>query len=103
MGCNGNTIKNEFINCNGIENIIIKLSEIDEQNYGRVIDFFDKACGLFDAPVNNHNKCTNIVTMLYRDYGIINDEMLYRIQFFIKMHKPCGIYLFLIMKEDVDD
>ncbi len=103
LGCNGHTMKEGFTNCNGIENPIVKLSEIDEQDYEKVIGFIEKACGLFDGPVNTHNKCANIITMLYRDYGIINNEMLHNIQLFMKTHKACGIYLFLIMKEDLDD
>jgi hypothetical protein len=103
LGCNGHTVKGGFTNCTGIENPIVELSKMDDQSYERVIAFFEKACGLFDAPVNNYNKCTNIITMLYRDYSIIDDEMLHNIQFFLKTHKSCGIYLFLIMREDFDD
>jgi hypothetical protein len=103
LGCNGHVMGDGFTNCRGIENPVVKLSEIDDQNYERVIGFFEKACGLFDAPVNNPNKCVNIITMLYRDYSIIDDEVLYNIQLFIKTHKLCGIYLFLIMREDLND
>jgi hypothetical protein len=103
LGCNGHSIKGNFTNCLGVENPIVKLSEVDDQNYERVISFFEKACGFFDGPINDQNKCSNIIGMLYRNYSIIDDEMLHNVQLFMKTHKSCGFYLFLIMKEDFDD
>ena len=102
LGCNGHTTDSGFINCNGIENPIVKLNDIEEGTYERVLGFLDNACGFFDAPVNDRNKCTNILTMLHRDFGIISQETLHNIQVFLKTHKFCGIYLFLIMREDFE-
>lgn len=100
LGCNGYALNKKFAACLGIENIILELTVLDQENYEIIVKFFEKACGLFDAPVNDYNKCVSIITMLHRDYGIINQDTLKHIQFFLKMHKSCGIYLLLIMRED---
>ena len=99
LGCNGHIIDG-FTNCHGVENSVLDLTELSDELYIKVIDFLDNACGLFQAPINDNNKCSNILQMLYRDLSIIDKNMLYNIQNFIRLHKNCGLYLYLIMKED---
>lgn len=101
LGCNGFTDPSGFQHCKGIENPIVDLTEIDEEDYDNVIQFFDDACGLFSGPVTDHNKCVNILSMLYRNYSCYDKDMLHNIQYFIKTHKQCGMSLMLVMKEDL--
>jgi hypothetical protein len=103
LGCNGHITKGSFVHCSGVENPIFNILDADDNNYPGLVDFLDSACGLFDSPTNDYNKCMNIITMLRSNYGIINDEVLHNIQFFIKNHKQCGIYIYLIMKEDFEN
>jgi len=100
LGCNGFTDTEGFLFCNSITNHIVDLSKIKYDEKERVINFLDKACGLFDAACYDYNKCINIVNFLYRQYGIIDEDGLHKIQAFLKMHKRCGIYVMLILKED---
>lgn len=99
LGCNGCS-KNNFIFCSKTTNIVIKLSELDDEQYEKIITFLDKTCGLFDSKISDHNKCFNIVNMLYKTYKLINlaDATMY--QEYFAMHKMCGTYLMLIMTED---
>lgn len=100
LGCNGLVITNNFRNCSGVENIIINLRDLEDEPYQKVVEFFDQACGLFDSPVYDYNKCTNILTTLYRDHQLISQAQLHNIQLFLKTHKTCGIFLFLLMREE---
>lgn len=67
-----------------------------------MVDFFDNACGLFDFPVTEHNKCTNILNVIYKNKKVIDSEMLEKIQYYLNMHKKCGSYLTLMLREDYD-
>jgi hypothetical protein len=96
LGCNGHTDNDGFVHCNCVSNIILDISESSD----KVEKFLDNACGLFDGPIFDYNKCTNAVSMLYKDYGEIKPAMLFKIQSFFRLHKTCGIYLVLILKED---
>ena len=102
LGCNGYVGKDSFLFCKSVKNPIIDLSKITKDEREKIINFLDDACGLFDSVCYNYNKCINIINMLYRQFGIISEESLHEIQAFLKMHKMCGIYIMLIMKEDYD-
>ena len=99
LGCNGCRSKDFFL-CPGVENIILDLENLEEDKYHKTIDFLDSACDLFNSVANDHNKCVNILSMLYRTYYAYDSKMLNNIQNFIKMHKDCGIWLMLILKKD---
>lgn len=103
LGCNGFTDEDGFLHCGSVANPILDLTEIDAGAYERVITFLENACNLFDAPMYNYNKCCNTLSMLHRDFGIISQEMLLNIQKFLKMHRQCGVYLVLILKEDYEN
>ena len=100
FGCNGYADSFEFILCNGMVNPIVDLSRVPRERVGKLEVFLDNACGLFDAPCVDYNKCINIVNFLYRQFGIITEDMLYNIQAFLKMHKKCGVYIMILLKED---
>lgn len=100
LGCGGFSDSEDFIFCAGVDNIILDLEDISEQDYERLIAFFDKACGLFSSPVVNYNKISNILNMLYKTYGVINPEMLKKIQYYLNTHRKCDPYLLLMLKED---
>lgn len=100
LGCNGLVDENNFVYCNSAANPIIDLSKIGLSKREKVIAFLERACGLFDGPCFDHNKSINIINLLYRQFGIIEEEKLHMIQAFIKMHKSCGIYVMLMLEED---
>ena len=74
-------------------NPIIDLSKLPPSSYGKAEKFLDNACGLFDSPCFDYNKCINIINFLYRQFSIIEEDMLHKIQAFIKMGIPIVITL----------
>ncbi len=102
LGCNGNVDKDGFRYCNGICNPIADLSKLGDKK-DSVIGFLDRACDLFDAPCYDYNKCINTINFLYRQFGIIDEDGLHKIQAFLRMHRACGVYIMLILKEDYDE
>ena len=100
LGCNGFADSNDFVYCNSIVNPIIDLSKVNSEEQERVVNFLENACGLFDSTCYDYNKCVNIINFLYRQFGIIDEDTLHRIQAFLRMHKRCGIYIMLNLKED---
>ena len=103
IGCNGLADVDNFVYCNSVINSIVDLSEGPKESRERAVTFLDNACGLFDAPCFDYNKCVNIVNFLYRQFGIIDEDGLHKIQSFIRMHKTCGIYIMLLLKEDFNE
>ena len=103
LGCNRYVDKDGFRYSESLSNPVVDLSKIDSDKKESVIEFLDSACGLFDAPMYNYNKCVNTLGLLNKTFGIINTDALYKIQGFIKMHKRGGIFLMLIMKEDYNE
>ena len=100
LGCNSHTDTEGFRYSEGLSNPIVDLSRLGKDKSKEVLDFLDNACGLFDAPMFNYNKCINTMSFLHKTFGIINENTLHKIQIFIRMHKRGGIYLMLILKED---
>jgi hypothetical protein len=101
LGCNGLAGKDGFLMCNGIENPIVDLTILEEDHYNSLIEFLDDACDLFSSPVNDYNKCVNTLSLLYKNYDAYNKEMLHNVQAFLKTHKSCGIWIMLVLKEDL--
>jgi hypothetical protein len=100
LGCNGLTDAERFMYCNAMANPIVDLSKVPIESREKLESFLDNACGLFDTACYDYNKCINIVNFLYRQFGIIDEDMLHKIQSFLRMHKRCGLYIMLILKED---
>jgi len=100
LGCGGFESTNEFIICNSVTNPVIDLSKIPADKYNRTLDFLDHTCKMFDRPVYDYNKAVNILSMLYKTYEVIDYDNLINIQRFIRLHKDCGLFLILLMKED---
>lgn len=100
LGCNGHMDQGGFLNCSGIDNPILDISALNKDKREDAVKFFNEVCGLFDGPIYDHNKSINIINMIYRDKGLIEEDVLFKIQNFTRMHKACGLYLILIMKED---
>jgi len=103
LGCNGLTDPARFAYCSSIINPIVDLSKAPAESREKLENFLDQACGLFDSACYDYNKCINIVNFLYRQFGIIDDDMLHKIQSFLKMHKRCGLYIIIMLKEDYYD
>lgn len=103
LGCNGFLGEDGFRACHGVENLIIDLSSIPDDNYENILRFLDEACDLFSRPMNDYNKCANTLSLLYKNYDGYNDLMLRNVQLFLRMHKRCGIWIMLVMKEDFDE
>jgi hypothetical protein len=102
LGCNGLTDAERFAYCSGLTNPIVDLSKVPSESREKLEAFLDDACGLFDTACYDYNKCINIVNFLYRQFSIIDEDMLHKIQAFLKMHRRCGLYIMLMLKEDYD-
>ena len=102
LGCNGYIDKCNIIHCNSVSNAIIDLSCIEKENQKQIFEFLENGCNLFDKICYDPNMVGNIINLLYRKYSVISESKLPSIQFFLKMHKTCGIYLAIVLKEDYD-
>ena len=100
LGCNGLTDKNGFLYCHSTVNSIVDLSSVPAKKNEKIVAFLEKACDLFDGPCYDYNKCINIINFLYRQFEVINEDTLHKVQSYIRMHRACGIYIMLILKED---
>lgn len=100
VGCGGLETTSGFLLCNSISTPIVDFEEIDEDKYDRTLKFMDRTCKLFDRPTYDYNKVVNIITMLYKTYEVIEHDRLVEIQRYLRMHRDCGIFLILLMKED---
>jgi|TARA_R110001583_G_scaffold16234_29_gene66407 hypothetical protein len=102
LGCNRYVDSEGFFYSESISNPIADLQYIQKDEADNVISFLEDACGLFEAPMFNYNKCTNTINFLYRNFSIINEDRLKKIQSFIRMHRRGGIFIMLTLKEDYD-
>lgn len=96
LGCNGNADKDGFVYCSSNNNLLLDISSLPEDKVNKVMDFLDKAAGLFSGPIENHNKAFNVINFLHRDFGIFKGDQVLKIQKYFQIHKECGIYLVLI-------
>lgn len=103
MGCNSFITEDGFSSCSGVNNKILDLADMPEDKYDELLVFFENACGLFDATMTDYNKCVNTLSLLYKNFSAYDKNMLHNIQHFLKMHKQCGIWISLILKEDYDN
>ena len=103
LGCNGLADAENFMYCNALVNPVVDLSEVPAEAAEKLESFLDNACGLFDSACYDYNKCINIINFLYRQFSIIDEDGLHKVQAFIRMHKMCGLYVMLTSKEDCDE
>ena len=102
LGCNGYAESKSWIMCHGVENPLVDLTLLSDHDYKTLVDFLDRACGLFDSQMSDYNKCVNTLNFIYKHYHAYDDVTLFRVQKFIKLHKDCGIWLALVLKEEFD-
>lgn len=101
LGCNGFKSEDGFQHCNSIYNVILDMDTLDQNEYNEIINFLDQACDLFSSPMYDYNKCTNALSLLYKNYKVFDIKKLHNIQAFLKNHKTCGIWIMLLLKEDL--
>ena len=102
LGCNGHIDKNGMVYCNSVSNPILDLSKIPEDKKDKLLSFLENGCKLFDSPCHDQNMVGNIINLMHKNFSVINEPLIPSIQMFLKMHKVCGLYLALILKEDYD-
>ena len=100
LGCNGHVDLDGFLYCDSVNNPIVDLSRIKKEERERLDKFLDSACSLYDEVCHDYNKCINIITYLYKNFNIISEDKLKKIQAFLRMHKICGVYMLIVLKED---
>jgi len=100
LGCNGFLDGNNIIQCNSVVNPILDLEKIDPSQYKKVMNFLENSCFLFTKTCTDYNMVGNIINLLYKNFSVISDKLIPSIQNFLKMHKICGVYLMIILKED---
>ena len=102
LGCQGDE-KHGFIHCQGVRNVVLKLEDLSKEKYDEIVKFLDQACGLFDSPVTDFNKCANMIGLLHKNHIVFTDPELFNIQKFLKNHKECKVYMILVPKEDSNE
>lgn len=102
LGCNGFLDQNGMTHCHSVANPIIDLERLEEIQSKKVLQFLENGCGLFDKPCLEYNMVGNAINMLHKNFSAIEEKKIPSIQNFLKMHKICGVYLILVLKEDYD-
>ncbi len=101
LGCFG-CWDDDFVNCNGIENIILCV-EHNLVHYHEIMNYFDAHC-LFDQPIFDYNAIRHFIFKLQNELGEFNHKLWSEKKFvlyekFTIDHKRCGLYLKLILLE----
>ena len=118
LGCGGNIDSNGYIYCQKAKNSIVDFSKIPLKNkeidtltaapeaakMSDVVSFLveairDEHTGV--TTIYDYNKVENIISDLYEKFNVFPEKKLNDTQFFLKMHKSCGVYLRLVPKETV--
>ncbi len=102
LGCNGFLDQNGITHCHSVANPIIDLEKIEELQSKKVLHFLENGCGLFDRPCLEYNMVGNAINMLHKNFSAVDEKLIPSIQNFLRMHKTCGVYLILVLKEDYD-
>ncbi len=100
LGCYGYT-EDGFVFCNGVSNPVLELQDLSDIDYPKVELFLDKTCRLFDCVVDDNNKCSNILNMLFKTFKVIDESVLFKIQHYLLRHKGCRLYLSLVLRENL--
>lgn len=101
LGCGG--YKHHTLSlCSGTTNAIINFNRhFDAVELEQIMNFLDYTCGLFDRPIGDWNKITNILKMFREKYNLIDDKMWEALYVWLPHHKRCGGYLKLIFNADI--
>lgn len=100
LGCWGREEK-EIVMCTGIENQILDISLKSERNL-KIVDHLDNVYGMIDRPLyNNVHTAIFSIENAFGETGnlVFQKEKFEVIEDFCILHKKCGIYLRLDMKE----
>jgi hypothetical protein len=102
LGCYGRT-ENGFVLCSSTQNRVLKLDD-SLVNIEGVMNYFD-AVKLFDRPMLDQNAIRHLIYHLQDRFDqkfkrMWNDHEYHLLERFIQMHKPCGLYVQLIMVQD---
>lgn len=92
LGCEGYQEKG-FHFCEGVENIILDLEEIQKsENYFQLIQYLDAVVKIFEGPCNNMNIITNAMYKIYT-LGYLTDLQHHYIAHFYNMHRRCSLIM----------
>ncbi len=100
LGCNGYYDECDMIQCNSVANPIIDIEKIYDNK--KAINFIENTAKLIDGPCTETQVVGNIINLLFKNFKVLDDNKLPGIQSFLKMHKNCGVYLMMVLKEDVE-
>jgi len=101
LGCNGYYDQYDMIQCNSAANQIVDIETIYENK--KVIHFIESSAGLLDRPCTDYVVVGNIINILHKNFNVLDNKKLPGIQAFLKMHKCCGVYLMMALKEDIEN
>lgn len=95
LGCFG-LRQDDFVNCNGIENVILKINGTLFR-YNEMMDYFD-SCRLFDKPLLEFNAVRHFVHNMYDRFDQVAKPLWMPQKFelyqkFIMNHRHCGLYI----------
>ena len=102
LGCYGRT-ENGFVLCPSTDNRILKLGE-SLVNIEGVMNYLD-AVKIFDRPMLDNNSIRHTVYHLQDKFDqkfkrLWNDHEFSLLERFMHMHKPCGMYLQVILVQE---
>jgi len=100
LGCNGYYDECDMVQCNSAANPILDIEKIYNDN--KVVNFIENTAKLLDGPCVEQQVVGNIINILFKNFKVIDEKKLPGIQSFLRMHKPCGVYLMMVLKEDVE-
>jgi hypothetical protein len=99
LGCYGRS-ENGFVLCPSTQNRVLKLDD-SLVNVDGVTDYLD-AVRLFDRPMLDQNAIRHLIYNLQDRFDqkfkrLWTDHEYHLLERFIQMHKPCGLYVQLIL------
>lgn len=102
LGCFGRQ-DDGFISCKSVENKILKISS-ELEGYQNMMDYFS-SCRLFDRPVFELNAVRHLIFNLQDKYDqkinrLWSEKNFTLYQKFIIDHRPCGVYIKLILDSE---
>ena len=105
LGCYGRT-EDGFVLCPSAENRILKLDETLE-SYEDIVNYIDSV-RLFDKPLLDNNAIRHFIYNLQDRYNqkirrLWSEREYHLLERFVNMHKPCGLYVRLIIVPEILD
>jgi len=103
LGCWGRE-RNGIVICSGIENEILDVTVRSGRNLA-IVDHLDKQYGMLDRPLyeNVHTAIFGVKNK-FDEVGkpVFSDAVFQAIEDFCVIHRKCGVYLRLDLKEESD-